>query len=192
MTDASAPRFLVLYGTTDGQTTKVAAAIGEALSAAGMTAEVANAAGLWDPAPEEFTGVIVAASVHAGGYQRAVVRWVTSHAAALRQRPTVFVSVCLGVLEHKPEVDQHLQSIMEKFFTETGWKPTETKVVAGALKYRQYNWLKRWMMKRIVAKAHGDTDTSRDYEYTDWKDLEAFTRRWLAGVIVKRPVLIAS
>jgi menaquinone-dependent protoporphyrinogen oxidase len=30
------------------------------------------------------------------------------------------------------------------------------------------------MMKRIVRKAGGDTDTSRDYEYTDWGDLRAF------------------
>ena len=28
------------------------------------------------------------------------------------------------------------------------------------------------MMKRIVAKAGGDTDTSKDYVYTDWADLE--------------------
>ena len=29
-------------------------------------------------------------------------------------------------------------------------------------------------MKRIVAKAHGDTDTSRDYEYTEWNDIRQF------------------
>ena len=30
------------------------------------------------------------------------------------------------------------------------------------------------MMRMIVGFAGGDTDTSRDYEYTDWKDLGAF------------------
>jgi menaquinone-dependent protoporphyrinogen oxidase len=29
-------------------------------------------------------------------------------------------------------------------------------------------------MKRITRKAGGDTDTSRDYEYTDWSDLRTF------------------
>jgi len=187
-----APRILVVYGTTDGQTGKIAAAIGESLRAAGASAEVANAEGLWNPAPEDFAGVIVAASVHAGGYQRAVAKWVHAHASALRQRPTVFVSVCLGVLEQKPSVNEHLRLIMERFFTQTSWQPTETKIVAGALKYRQYNWLKRWMMKRIVAKAHGDTDTSRDYEYTDWSDLKTFTERWLARVRERTTVAIAS
>ena len=29
-------------------------------------------------------------------------------------------------------------------------------------------------MKRIVAKAGGATDVSRDYDYTDWADLRVF------------------
>jgi menaquinone-dependent protoporphyrinogen oxidase len=33
-----------------------------------------------------------------------------------------------------------------------------------------------------VASAGGDTDTSRDYEYTDWKDLREFTARFAALV----------
>jgi menaquinone-dependent protoporphyrinogen oxidase len=31
-------------------------------------------------------------------------------------------------------------------------------------------------MRRIVAKAGGDTDTSRDYEYTDWNQVRGFAR----------------
>jgi menaquinone-dependent protoporphyrinogen oxidase len=50
--------------------------------------------------------------------------------------------------------------------------------VAGALPYTRYNWLKRWVMKRIVAKAGGDTDTTRDYEYTNWEELRAFSEEF--------------
>jgi menaquinone-dependent protoporphyrinogen oxidase len=34
-------------------------------------------------------------------------------------------------------------------------------------------------MKRIVQKAGGDTDTSRDYEYTDWNDRRAFAEQFV-------------
>jgi menaquinone-dependent protoporphyrinogen oxidase len=34
------------------------------------------------------------------------------------------------------------------------------------------------MMRRIVAKAGGDTDTSRDYEYTDWADVRTFAEEF--------------
>jgi menaquinone-dependent protoporphyrinogen oxidase len=169
------PRFLVLYGTTEGQTAKIAAAVGETLRAQAAAVDVVNAAAARpDLTPKEYTAVIIAASVHVGGYQRAVRRWVKTHARALNEMPTAFVSVCLGVLERNLKTDQELSRIANGFFVATGWKPTNFKVVAGALPYTKYNWLKRWTMRRIVAKAHGDTDTTRDFEYTDWNDLRAF------------------
>ena len=36
-------------------------------------------------------------------------------------------------------------------------------------------------MGRIVRKAGGDIDTSRDYEYTDWKDVADFGRELAAA-----------
>lgn len=176
-------RILVLYGTTDGQTAKIARVLGDELIAAGAQADVANAASaLTRYRPDDYAGVIVAASVHASGYQHPVERWVRTHHAALATRPNVFVSVCLGVLEKKPEVDRALNDIMQKFFGKTGWTPGVTHIVAGALPYSRYNVLKRWMMRRIVARAGGDTDTSRDYEYTDWEDVKHIARTFAAGV----------
>ena len=166
-------RILVLFGTTEGQTAKIAQALAHAIRAEGADVDVIDA-DTHSPAPEPYAGVVVAASVHAGRYQRSVRRWVRTHAWALHNRETAFVSVCLGILEHEPETDRELQAIQERFLSETGWRPSVTKVVAGALPYTKYNWLKRAIMKRIVRKAGGDTDTSRDYEYTDWHDVRRF------------------
>ena len=61
-------------------------------------------------------------------------------------------------------------------------------VVAGALPYTRYSPLTRWMMRRIVAKAKGDTDTSRDYEYTDWEAVRRFAGEFALRVSEqKRP-----
>jgi menaquinone-dependent protoporphyrinogen oxidase len=46
--------------------------------------------------------------------------------------------------------------------------------VAGALPYTRYNFLVRFLMKRIARKAGGPTDTSRDYDFTDWAALDRF------------------
>ena len=98
----------------------------------------------------------------------------------MNARTTAFVSVCLGILQHDAEVDRTLKTIVGGFLEQTGWQPVVTKQVAGALPYTRYNWFIRRMMKRIVAKAGGDTDTSRDYEYTDWGDLRKFAEQlWL-------------
>jgi menaquinone-dependent protoporphyrinogen oxidase len=170
-------RILVLYGTTDGHTAKVAAKVGQVLRTLGADVDVVEA-GTTDAQPEKYTGVIVAASVHARGYQPAVLRWVRRHAEALEGRPSAFLSVSLGVLQQDPGVQQELENIVNEFLHTTGWQPAMTQNVAGALLYTKYNWIKRWVMKRIVRKAGGDTDTSRDYEYTNWADLRAFADRF--------------
>ena len=75
-----------------------------------------------------------------------------------------------------------LDAIIDRFVTETGWRPTTTKIVAGALLYTRYNWLKRLVMRRIARKAGGDTDTTRDHVYTDWNDVRGFAEgfgRWV-------------
>jgi menaquinone-dependent protoporphyrinogen oxidase len=170
-------RVLILYGTTDGHTRKIATALREALVAEGVYAFVSDARyGTETVVAEDYDGVIVAASIHAGGFQRPVTRWVRKQAAELNRMPTAFLAVCLGILETRPEVRRTLDEIVDRFRRSTGWRPAVIKFVAGALPYTRYNWLKRWIMRRIVAKAGGDTDTTRDFEYTDWEDLRAFAR----------------
>jgi menaquinone-dependent protoporphyrinogen oxidase len=166
-------RILVLYGTTEGHTAKVARFLGDALRSDGASTDVIDARTTW-PSPANYDAVIVAASVHARGYQRTVRGWVHRHAQVLNDKPTAFVSVCLAVLQREPKVQRDLASIVDRFLTSTGWRPAITKNVAGALAYSRYNWLKRLLMVRIVRKAGGDIDTSRDYEYTDWANLRTF------------------
>lgn len=174
-------RILVLYGTTEGHTAKVARFIADVLRQQGGDVDVVHARTTMTP-PEEYEAVVVAASVHAGTYQRTVETWAKAHAAALQARPSAFVSVCLGVLQKEPRVQQEVSAIVDRFCTRTGWIPSFTKTIAGALPYTRYGWLKRRMMQRIVRKAGGDTDVTRDYEYTDWNDLRVFVRGFAASI----------
>jgi len=177
-------RILILYGTTDGHTAKIARRLGDTLRARGADSDVVNVAHA-TPRPAGYDGVIVAASVHTGTYQPEVRQWVRTHAPALAEMPGAFISVCLGALQHEPEVQQEVAATIRRFLASVGWEPTITKAVAGAVLYTRYGSLKRWMVRRIVAKAGGDTDTSRDYEYTDWADLDRFAQTF-AAVVVRR------
>jgi menaquinone-dependent protoporphyrinogen oxidase len=47
-------------------------------------------------------------------------------------------------------------------------------VFPGALQYSKYGPLKRLVVRAFAAVAGHDTDTSKDYEYTDWKAVERF------------------
>ena len=183
---------LIVYGTTDGHTRKIAQVLAENLRARRCSVDIVDAAGsLWRLSPDSYDGVIVAASVHIGDYQRAVARWVRSYASMLNGLPTAFLSVCLAVLEKDPEARLEVTRIMDRFLARCGWQPMITKLVAGALLYTRYGWLKRRMMKRIVEKAGGDTDTTRDFEYTDWNDLRQFATDF-AELATAQPALVGE
>jgi menaquinone-dependent protoporphyrinogen oxidase len=183
---------LIVYGTTDGHTRKIAQVLAEDLRAKRCSVDIMDAAQiLWRVSPEAYDGVIVAASVHIGDYQRAVARWVRLYAPVLKGMPTAFLSVCLAVLERRIEARQEILRIMKRFLARCGWRPTISKMVAGALPYTRYGWLKRQMMKRTVAKAGGDTDTTRDFEYTDWIDLRHFAEDF-AALASERPVEVGG
>ena len=112
----------------------MAGALTEALHRTGALVDL-MAAGDPAPAPDGYDAVVVAASVHAGRYQRPVEQWVKAHAPALARKPAAFVSVCLGVLQHDPKVRRDLQAIVDRFIAVTGWRPAVVKFVAGALPY---------------------------------------------------------
>lgn len=173
-------KILVLYGTTDGHTRKIAQALAITLGAGGATVDLRDAKTVDARVrPEEYDAAFVLASVHATNYQRSAKRWVRAHVGALNRIPSAFLSVCLGILEEKEESQHEVREIATRFLRKYGWHPTAVKIVAGALPYTRYGWLKKVIMRRIVAKAGGDTDTTRDYEYTDWDDLERFAREFL-------------
>ena len=185
-------RVLIVYGTTHGQTAKITEALARTLGSYGSLVDVMNVASKPWLSPAGYNAVIVAASIHSGGFQRTVNRWARTYAHDLNQKPTAFIPVCLAVLDHSDASRQAIEKIMQNFFMKTGWLPTFRKVVAGALPYSKYSWFTRRLMRQIVAKTGGDTDMSRDYEYTDWKDLEAFARefhdRALAHTVALRAI----
>lgn len=181
-------RVLILYGTSEGQTARIARAMARRLEADAIDSDVVQA-GTLEPRPCDYAGVIVAGSLHAGGYQKPVAKWIRAHLAEFGNRPAAFVSVCLAVASKQQKARDEAHAIPRGFVDRLGWNPTVIKVVAGALPYTKYNLFIRWIMKRIASEAGGDTDTSRDYEYTDWKDLNDFVDRFAALV---SPARVAS
>lgn len=173
-------KILVLYGTTDGHTRKIAQALAITLGAEGASVDLRDAKAVDARVrPEGYDAAFILASVHVTNYQRSVKRWVKAHVGELNRIPSAFLSVCLGVLEQNEKSQREVREIPSRFLQQYGWHPTAVKIVAGALPYTRYGWLKKRVLRRIAAKAGGGTDTTRDYEYTDWEALERFAREFL-------------
>jgi len=175
-------RFLLVYGTREGQTARIADLIAQDLRAAGDTVDARNLRHGTAPTPAGYDAVIVGASVHAHGYEREVRRWVRANRAALDEMPNAFFSVSLSAANTDAESVAEMDDVIDRFVRETGWRPHVQHRFAGALVYSQYNWLVKRVMRRIVRKESngGYQDMTRDYDLTDYDDVHVFALR-LAG-----------
>jgi menaquinone-dependent protoporphyrinogen oxidase len=187
----AAPSIRIVYGTSEGQTARVADHIAETLRAAGHDAAALNVDALpagFDPAAHD--AVVVGASVHGGTHQRAVRTFVDANRETLAGRPSAFFQVCLTAAIEDERADE-AETYVEQFLETTGWQPDRVGNFAGALRYTEFGFLKKQVLKRVVREFTGDTDTSRDYEYTDWTAVDAFARD-VAGLVEHRPPAPAS
>jgi menaquinone-dependent protoporphyrinogen oxidase len=175
-------RVLIVYASTEGQTAKIAQRMAERARERGADVEVHDVAAL--PAsldPGAFGAAIVAGSIHYSRHQRAIARFVREHLRALQEMPSAFVSVSLAAASDGGD-RVGAQRWVDRLLAQTGWRPTETWLVAGAFRFTRYGLLKRWLLRRIAKRMGQPTDTRRDYELTDWDEVTAFVDGFLASV----------
>lgn len=166
---------LIVHATRHGQTTKIARRMEAVLRRKGHAVQVVDTAR--PPKSVEvwrFDVTFVGAPMYAGHYPASLIRFVRSQREFLQRGVSVFFSVNLAVASRTTDGRSETLPLVERFIEETGWRPTRVELIAGALAYTQYNFFIRLFMRHIARKAGGDTDTSRDYEYTDWVAVERF------------------
>ena len=168
-------RILIVYATIEGQTRKIVGHLEALLTGKGHAVSLINSTSVEvAPGADEFDAVIVAAPVHIGAFPAPLRRFVKTNAETLMARPGVFVSVSLTAASTDKSEIQEIADIVSGFSKETNWWPVSVHHAAGALKYTEYDFFRRWMLKRIAGKEGGPVDTTRDHEFTDWNALDAF------------------
>jgi menaquinone-dependent protoporphyrinogen oxidase len=184
---------LIAYATKEGQTRAIAQRIAQTLAAQAHAVELVDTDSPVRPLDiERFQAAVVGGPIHARGYPRSIVRFVVEHRRFLEQVPSAFFSVGLAIASRTSDGRAQTTAVVEKFIQKTGWRPRRVELFAGALTYSKYNFLIRFLMRRISASEGGDTDTSRDYEYTDWSAVEAFARTLVADGAGASPMVRAD
>ena len=174
--------FLVVYGSGEGQTAKVAEYVEDALVERGDDVTVRDATEGADVAIDEFDAVLVGSPVNNRRHLPAVVEFVESNRDALAARPTAFFELSFASVVSARWGNDGEEGFVDSLVQRTGWQPDRVGCFAGAVKYTQYDRLTRSFFRLFSAVTTGDTDTSRDYEYTDWDEVEAFAADFAAFV----------
>lgn len=176
-------RVLVGYVSKDGHTREVAETVGEVMGEMGHMVDVVDVADL--PAGfsmKRYEAAVLGAPVRLGKHPKVMRRFASKHRDALEGIPSAFFSCSLVSAHEGEEARRTERELVEGFVNQTGWHPDQIGIFAGALLYRRYNPIMRAVMRAVVRSAGGETDTSRDYDYTRWEDVEAFANEFSRGL----------
>jgi menaquinone-dependent protoporphyrinogen oxidase len=171
---------LILYGSTGGHTARIVDRLVDVALSREQQVQILGCEQL----PAEFStrffdAVLVGAPVYFGTHHPGVVKFVQTHRDELIGRPSGFFSVSLAAAAASPEDRSEAVDYVRDFMRETAWRPGVSAVFAGALRYSHYGLATRIVMKNISKRAGADTDTSQDYDYTDWEAVRQFGEAFL-------------
>jgi menaquinone-dependent protoporphyrinogen oxidase len=187
-------KILILYGTTEGQTRKIAEFAAAKLKSYGDVVTLLDATASTDGIDlRDYDAAILAASLHSGHYQAPVIHFARSNHAWLNQMPSAFISVSLSAASTDAEDLKGIATCGEKFKTETGWVKAEIHHVAGAFRFAEYDFFKRWVMKLIAWEKDVKVEPGKDFELTNWDGLSALVDAFRARIAsTKRATTSAS
>nr|WP_314741736.1 menaquinone-dependent protoporphyrinogen IX dehydrogenase [uncultured Haemophilus sp.] len=164
---------LILYFTTDGQTKKIADKLAEQIHRDVEVISLQDQAVNFAEKLANADQIVIGASIRYGHFNPLVYRFVAEHQVVLNQKKAAFYGVNLTARKPNRKTAES-NTYVRKFLAKIAWKPTHVEVIAGALFYPRYNWFDRVMIQFIMKLTKGETDASREYEFTDWQQVERF------------------
>ncbi|WP_249963365.1 menaquinone-dependent protoporphyrinogen IX dehydrogenase [Histophilus somni] len=166
---------LILYLSREGQTKKIAEYIGTKFEKSAVQSLLDFSSDL-----ATFDRIIIGASVRYGHFDQRLYQFLQKNTALLQQKESSFFGVNLTARKENkntPETNVYVR----KFLQRIRWKPKYVGVFAGALFYPRYSWFDRMMIRLIMKITGGETDVSKEIEYTDWEKVDDFVLKIRQG-----------
>ncbi len=168
---------LIIYGSVEGQTRKIARFAAEKITEMGHEVEVIDAD---DPAGIAFDGVeavILAASVHQRRHPRNFEALITAQAADLAKAKTLLISVSLNAAfpEGRDEAAEYLAEMEMR----TNFKPDEEMLLGGAVRTAHYDYFAMQVLRHVIMRDKPFDPSVSDHEFTDWDALSAQLKSFL-------------
>ncbi len=177
-------RAAVFYATREGQSKRVADRVADDLRAHRIDADVVDVGHLSSAIEwTAYSAAFVVASVHMGRHEPEMLAFAKRSKAELERLHAAFLSLTLSqagaeLATNTPaqRASAHADAVrmIDDFARATGWRPEHSLTVAGALAYSRYNVFVRWILKRIAHNAGFDGPPTRDYEFTNWYEVDRF------------------
>lgn len=172
-------KVLILYGTVEGQTGKIARFVEEQVKNLGHAAELVDSDESTALDFEGVDAVILAASVHQRRHPRHFEALVAGFKSDLEARRTLLLSVSLSAAF--PEGLEEAGEYVTELEMRTHFKPDAEVLVAGAVKVSSYDYFAMQVVRHVVLRERDYDPGAGSHEFTDWEALAAEVATFLKG-----------
>jgi len=173
----------IFYSSKFGQTKSIAYFMLDKLIKKDIAVQIYDLSkpGLEPEIAANIEGVILAAPVYRGKFNPVFLNWVRANSIELQKRRTAFCSVSLNAADHRPQSRTADDDLLRLFIESTGLRTDFVASFAGAVKYLEYLWPIKFLLRWISRSAQGPVDTRYNYELTDWSQVESFIDHFVAN-----------
>ncbi|NIY84584.1 menaquinone-dependent protoporphyrinogen IX dehydrogenase [Vibrio hepatarius] len=169
---------LFLYSSREGQTKKILNYIEEELN--DFACELVDLHTIDSIDISAYDRVLIGASIRYGHLNKKLYQFIEKNQQQLESHSKV-AFFCVNLTARKedqgkdtPEGSVYIQTFLKK----SPWQPRLIGVFAGALYYPRYGFFDKMMIKLIMTLTGGETDTTKEVEYTNWKKVSLFAKKF--------------
>ncbi|KXF83483.1 menaquinone-dependent protoporphyrinogen IX dehydrogenase [Enterovibrio coralii] len=167
---------LLLHSSREGQTVKILRAMEKTLSDE-YQCELVDLHSASSVNLADYDKVLIGASIRYGHLNKKLYQFIETHLSILKEKKAAFF--CVNLTARKPGKDTPEGSVyVKKFLKLSPWQPELIGVFAGALYYPRYRLFDRVMIQFIMRITGGETDTTKEVEYTNWDKVTEFSERF--------------
>jgi menaquinone-dependent protoporphyrinogen oxidase len=175
-------RILIVFASRYGQARRLARFVGERLANGGCEVRVRDAGERPWPDPAGFDAVLLVGGLHILRLPAPLRRFARRNRNILNHMPSALVCISLSAAGDEPRARAGLDKVVERFVSETGWRPNAVHHAPGEMKFSAYGPL-TGLVIAWIARGHGfSVEPGHDYDLADYEALGVFAQRFVAAV----------
>ena len=172
-------KIVVIFETEEGQTKKIADYTASLIEAACHEAIMVDTSDRLAQIPLKAADmVILAAPVHERRHPKTFEVAVAAAKDELALKPTLMLSVSLKAAF--PEGQEEAQDYLDEMALRTGFEPTKTALIAGAVRVGSYDYFQQQVVQHVALDGREVALKDGVREFTEWDELQAVVTAFVA------------
>lgn len=172
-------KVLLLHSSREGQTIKILNHIAVTLGS-DVQCDLVDLHQPLTVSLSEYDRVVIGASIRYGHLNKKLYQFIEQHQVALETAKAAFFIVNLTARKEGKDTPE-TSVYFKKFLLKSPWVPAIQDTFAGALFYPRYNFFDRFMIQLIMRMTGGETDPTKEVEYTNWQRVDQFVEKLKVG-----------